>query len=125
MKLIDSTVVIDHLRGRSAATEVVDRATDLGETLAASEIVRFEVLSGVREAELEGTEHFLRTLSWVVVDARISRLAGWLSRRFRPSHAGIGAPDYLIAATALVLDVELLTTNVKHFPMLEGLQPAY
>lgn len=125
MKLVDSTIVIDHLRGRSEATEVVSRAAEAGETLAASEIVRFEVLAGVQDEELEETERFLRTLRWIVVDARISRLAGWLSRRFRRSHAGIDAPDYLIAATALALDAELLTTNVKHFPMLEGLQAAY
>jgi predicted nucleic acid-binding protein len=31
----------------------------------------------------------------------------------------------VIAATALLLDADLLTTNVRHFPMLAGLQPAY
>jgi predicted nucleic acid-binding protein len=31
----------------------------------------------------------------------------------------------LIAATALLLDAELLTTNVRHFPMIAGLAPAY
>jgi predicted nucleic acid-binding protein len=31
----------------------------------------------------------------------------------------------VIAATAIVLDAELLTTNVRHFPMLEGLRAAY
>jgi hypothetical protein len=48
-----------------------------------------------------------------------------LARRYRTSHSGIEDIDYLIAATALVLDAELLTTNVRHFPMLEGLSPAY
>ncbi len=33
--------------------------------------------------------------------------------------------DYLIAATVVVVDAELLTTNVRHFPMLPGLQPPY
>jgi predicted nucleic acid-binding protein len=31
----------------------------------------------------------------------------------------------VIAATALELDARLLTTNVRHFPMLPGLEPAY
>lgn len=35
------------------------------------------------------------------------------------------AVDYLIAATAIVADAELLTTNIRHFPMLEGLAPPY
>jgi hypothetical protein len=47
---------------------------------------------------------------------RLSDLGG------RPS---IDAADYLIAATALLLEAELLTTNVRHFPMLTGLEPAY
>jgi len=37
----------------------------------------------------------------------------------------IDTADYLIAATAIVLDAPLLTTNVRHFPMLKGLRPAY
>jgi predicted nucleic acid-binding protein len=35
------------------------------------------------------------------------------------------AVDHLIAATALVLDAELLTMNVRHFPMLAGLSAPY
>lgn len=33
--------------------------------------------------------------------------------------------DYLIAATSMLADADLLTTNVRHFPMIEGLAPAY
>ncbi|HXF98947.1 MAG TPA: hypothetical protein VNJ46_10085 [Gaiellaceae bacterium] len=55
----------------------------------------------------------------------MARAAGSLARRYRAAFAGIGDADYLIAATALLLDADLLTTNVRRFPMLEGLQPAY
>ena len=48
-----------------------------------------------------------------------------LARRYRPMYAGIDDADYLIAATALVIDAELLTTNVRHFPMYEDLEPPY
>ena len=34
-------------------------------------------------------------------------------------------PDYLIAATSIVVEAPLLTTNVRHFPMLKGLRAAY
>ena len=33
--------------------------------------------------------------------------------------------DSLLAAAAVEFDARLLTTNVKHFPMLRGLRPAY
>jgi len=52
----------------------------------------------------------------------VTRLAGDLARTYRRSHQGIVAADYLIAATALILDAELLTLHVRHFPMLAGLQ---
>ena len=36
-----------------------------------------------------------------------------------------GAVDYLIAGTAAAVDASLLTTNLRHFPMFEGLQAPY
>jgi hypothetical protein len=48
-----------------------------------------------------------------------------LARQYRKSHSGIGAVDYLIAATAIVIDADLLTTNVRHFPMFTKLEPPY
>lgn len=95
------------------------------EEVVASEAVRFELLAGVREAERPRVEAFFQTLSWVPVDEEVSRMGGELARRHRAAFSGIDDVDYLIAATALVLDAELLTTNVRHFPMLEGLEPAY
>jgi predicted nucleic acid-binding protein len=124
VKIVDSTVAIDHLRGHEPAVALLERTIET-EELGASEVVRFEVLAGRREAELEPTEQLFVALTWFPIDEMISRLAGLLARRFRQSHAGIAATDYIIAATALALDAELLTTDVRHFPMLEGLRPAY
>lgn len=47
------------------------------------------------------------------------------SRRHRRAHGGVDDADYPIAATALLLDAEVLTADVRHFPMLAGLTPAY
>ncbi len=64
-------------------------------------------------------------LSWIPVDEAVTRTAGSLAREHRGADGGIDDVDYLIAATALELDAELLTTKVRHFPMLAGLRPAY
>ena len=40
---------------------------------------------------------------------------------WRRSHSGISTSDYLIAATALELGMELATLNVRHYPMFPGL----
>ncbi len=64
-------------------------------------------------------------LTWVPVDEEIARLAGSMAAEYRKSHSGIDAIDYLIAATATVVGAELLTTNVRHFPIISELLPPY
>lgn len=125
MKLVDTTVAIDHLRGDEPAVRLLRRLIDEEGTVAASELVRFELLAGVRDDELESLEQFFSALTWVPIGEGVARTAGELARRHRKSHSGIDDADYLIAATALLLDAELLTTNVRHFPMLPDLQPPY
>jgi len=125
VKLLDTTIAVDHLRGRSAAVELVTSLVESEERLVASELVRFELLSGARDSEADRLEDFFSVLGWVPVDAEVSRLGGQLARRYRKGHTRIDDVDYLIAATALLLDAALLTTNVRHFPMFERLHPPY
>jgi predicted nucleic acid-binding protein len=125
VKLLDTSVAIDHLRGSPPAVGLLSDLVDSGEPVLASEIVRFELLAGVRAKEIEALEQFFSAISWVPVGEEVARAAGSLTQRHRRSHSGIDDADYLIAATALLLEAELLTTNVRHFPMIEGLEPAY
>ncbi len=125
MKLLDTSVAIDHLRGVEPAVAVLTKIIKADEPILASEVVRFELLAGVRPREVDALELFFSVLSWVPVGEEVARAAAALARNNRRSHSGIDDADYLIAATTLLLDAELLTTNVRHFPMLEGLRPAY
>ena len=125
MRLLDTTVAVDYLRGRQQARDLLGDLTDTPGRILASELVRFEIVAGARESEVSAIERFLAALQWVPVNRRVARVGGELARRYRPSYGGIEDVDYLIAATALILDADLLTTNVKHFPMLAELQPAY
>lgn len=131
MKLLDTTVAIDYLRGAEQAVallrQLIEEAEgeEEDEGVFASELVRFELLAGVRDDEFEALEEFFSALSWVPVSEEVARTAGLLAHRHRTAYSGIDDADYLIAATAIVLDAELLTTNVRHFPMLADLVPAY
>lgn len=122
MYVLDSTVLIDFLRGSPAAGRWMESLDDLP---LCSEVTRAEVLRGMRSPERSRTEQLLQTLRWAPVDETISRRAGELGRRHRRSHRGIGVTDLLIAATALTHDAELATANVRHFPMFPGLAPPY
>lgn len=125
MNLLDTSVAVDHLRGAEPAVDLLNRLIGEEEPVFASEVVRFELLAGARDDELDALEEFSSALSWVPVDETITRTAGSLARQHRLADSGIDDADYLIAATAVVLDAELLTTNVRHFPMLADLRPAY
>jgi predicted nucleic acid-binding protein len=125
VRLLDTTVAVDYLRRIQPAVTLLEELAESRDDIVASELVRFELLAGARDHELEAIEVFLSALEWVPVDSQVARLGGALARRYRPSHGGIEDVDYLIAATALLLEAELLTTNVRHFPMLEGLRAAY
>jgi predicted nucleic acid-binding protein len=125
VKLLDTSVAIDHLRGLPPAVDLLIDLLETEESIFASEVVRFELLAGVREKEVDALEQFISAISWVPVGEEVARAAGSLAQRHRRSHSGIDDADYLIAATALLLEADLLTTNVRHFPMLAKLEPAY
>lgn len=125
MKLLDTSVAIDHLRGSPHAVDLLTDLLEAEGSIFASEVVRFELLAGVREKEVDALEQFFAAISWVPVGEEVARAAGSLAQRHRRSHSGIDDADYLIAATALLLEADLLTTNVRHFPMIAELEPAY
>ena len=120
--LLDSTIVIDLLRGHRPALAFVE---SLGSIPVASEVTRVEVLRGVRSGERRLTERLLGTFDWLALDEPIARRAGELGRRWRASHRGIATADLVIAASALEHGLDLATLNVRHFPMFDGLRPPY
>lgn len=121
-EVLDTTVLIDVLRGHSQAVEYV---LALEEVPACSEVTRVEVLRGLRSRERRSAERLFQRLRWVPVDESIAQAAGELGRRLRRSHSGISVADLIIAATAEQLDLSLATTNVRHFPTIRGLRAPY
>jgi predicted nucleic acid-binding protein len=121
MIVLDTTVLIDLLRGRSAA---LDYLRSLDDVPACSEITRVEVMRGLRHRERDATEALMRTMRWIGLDEQIARRAGALGRTWRRSHL-IANADLIIAATAQELGAELATSNTRHYPMFDGLKPPY
>lgn len=123
--VVDTSVLVDHLRGVEAATGVLSDALGSDNVLASSVLCRLEVQAGIRSGEERRTNRLLEAIQWWPVDDSVLDRATILARRHGPANRGIGAVDYCLAATVLILDAELVTTNVKHFPMLTGLVPPY
>ena len=120
--VLDTTVLVDHLRGSSLAGEYI---AALGAAPSCSEVTRIEMLRGLRSEERRAAQRLFALIAWIPVDKEVARRAGALGRRWRRSHPGIGVPDLAIAATAELLEAELATQNLKHFPMFEGLRAPY
>ncbi len=122
--LVDTSIVIDYLRGHESAGQLLENERGSG-VLQASEITRLEVLAGMRPPEEDATRLLLSTLTWHDVDAEVAEEAGALGRRWLPSHGGIDSADLAIAATAVLTGARLLTLNVAHFPMFPDLRRPY
>ena len=122
-RLLDSTVLIAHLRGAPEATELL-ASTSRSERLV-SVLSRVEIEGGMRSGERADVARLFGIVSLVPVSDAVARLAGEHLRRFRRSHQGIDVVDYVIAASAEVHEAELATLDVKHFPMVKGLRPAW
>jgi len=122
VRLLDTSVLIDVLRGSEAATSWL---ASLDEVPSCSELTRAEILRGVRSPERSRTERLLSSLRWALVDEPVSRRAGELGRQYRRSHPGLSIVDFVIAASAQLLEADLATANVRHYPMFKGLVPPY
>ncbi len=122
--LIDTSILIDYLRGHQAAAGLLERERAEA-ALHASEITRLEILAGMRPIEEPVTQSLLSTLLWHPVDAHVAEEAGALGRQWLASHHSIDGADLAIAATASLNQLRLLTRNVRHFPMFDGLRSPY
>lgn len=114
--LLDSNVLIQHLRGHAPTTSLLTRLALEGQ-LSIAAISRTEVGAGMRDREREVTLRFLDALACYPLGAALADLAGELVRRCRQQGITLDIPDALIAATALHHDLVLLTYNPRHFPM--------
>ena len=120
MVLVDTDVLIWHLRGYAQATRRLDQLGSL--TLPA--VSYLEVLQGMRnKAGLAAVKKMLerRVATLLPISEAITQRAIALMESLTLSH-GLQMGDALIAASALVHQLPVLTGNVKHFAAVEGLQ---
>lgn len=113
--LIDSDVLIDYLRGHSAAAGYLEGLT---ERQILSVMTVAELYAGIREgAERRALEELLAAFEIIPLDESTAVAGGLLRRKYLKSH-NVGIADAVIAATAQAENAVLVTLNKKHFPML-------
>ena len=114
--LLDSDVVIWHLRGNATVVELVLTLARRGR-IGLSAITRAEVVLGMREPERALTLGFLDSCETLPVLAATADRAGEIFRSFRSQGITLSLPDALIGATALLASVPLYTCKPRHYPM--------
>jgi predicted nucleic acid-binding protein len=118
--LLDSDVIIWCLRSEEKWLSVVEDLRTKG-PICCSAISLFEVEAGKRPGEEMLTEEFLGGLDIYDVTPEVAVMAGKYSREFRSRGITLNVPDLVIAATAALHRLELVTANPKHYPM-EGVE---
>lgn len=116
--LLDTTVLIDALRGRAAAT----RLRELRNTSPAPYVCAVnvdELWRGARETEEPMLRRLVDGLKIAPLGTREGELAGRWRRDFASRGTTLSQADCLVAAAAVGVGAHVATGNPKDFPMPE------
>ena len=116
--LLDSTVLIDALRGRPTAAHVANLRRDGVEPWTCAIVVE-EIWRGLRDDETEVARRLFSGLRIAPLGAAEGELAGSWRREFARRGVTLHQADCLIGAAAVGVGATLATANVSDFPMPE------
>ncbi len=117
--LLDTTVLIDVLRGHKNRRSFLAELVGAGYLLATAALNIAEVYAGMRPAEARQTEALLSGLECYPMTAAIGRAAGSLKRGLAEKGRTHSLADMIVAATALEHGLPFMTDNRKDFPIPE------
>lgn len=112
--LIDTDVLIDYSHGVNIAQSQL-KSLSHKFNFANSVITQLELMVGcANKAEFQSLQNFLIEFELIQLNNSISIKSVELFEDFRLSH-GVMIPDMLIAATAITLNIPLLSKNQRDF----------
>ncbi len=116
MYLLDTDVLIWVLRGNK---EIIKKISELKEKseLSISVISIAEIYKNIFPSELTATEDYLHQHIIFEIDQKIAKIAGLYWQQYSKQLKNLSLMDCLIAGTANVNNVTLVSLNSKHFPM--------
>lgn len=117
--LLDTSTIIDILRGREEVVALVEELASFGVRFGITCVNVAEIFAGMKKPEEETTRTYIDSFSYIDIDRETAELAGTLFRNYRTKGKTLSVTDTLIAACCLKNNLTLITANVKHFPMPE------
>jgi len=115
--LADSSVLIDAINRKRGRWELLRTLVEGGDTLGCSTITVTEIYAGMRPHESAATQTFLEGMELYEIDWELARYAGLLKSEWARRGQTLSVPDVLIAATAMIHSLVLMTDNRRDFPM--------
>jgi predicted nucleic acid-binding protein len=114
--VLDTSFVIDHLRGDVAAVERFARILELGDDAIVNEVVSCEAWTGAPAAGDPALRALMNAVEFVQPGPAAAELAGRWRQEARDRGHILSLPDALIAAAADP-DAIVLTRNVRDFAL--------
>jgi len=129
--LCDTSFLVDLISGDEGAVKKANELDKIASLMAVSVITVHEYLRGVYylywnkeqlRDKLREAKEDLRRFEVIPFDEEIAEIAAEIDARLVRSGTPIGYPDVVIAATALSKNLILITRNIKHFSLIEGIR---
>jgi len=120
MILCDTNIIIEALKNNQFIVESIE---EIGiNNIAVSAVTVMELYYGARnKAELKMIKRNLSSIQIFHIDEEISITASELIERYAKSH-GLQIPDALIAATSIIQNIQLYTSNTRDFKFIENIK---
>jgi len=117
--LFDTDILIAYLRGYRQAVELLKALAAQRFDFFISPVTIIEIEAGIRDTEKGKTYELLDIFEVCTVDRSIAHWAGSSLRKYRKKGVTLGLADVIIAATAVIHNLTLVTYNTSHYPMSE------
>ncbi|HEV8572386.1 MAG TPA: PIN domain-containing protein [Actinomycetota bacterium] len=115
--LLDTTILIGHLRGDDGVTRLLLNLLADGHDLGTSCVNVAEVIRGTRPKERRAVDGLLSRLNFLETTWEAATRAGRYQANFASRGITIHTADALVAGTARAHGSILITDNVDDFPM--------
>ena len=124
MPTLDTSVIVEFLRGKAAQGGAVEKAVDRGRTLFLAPHSLFELYRGAYASGAPADEmtRIEQAIGWLVLlpfDEEAARISAWIVQDLRARGRPIPERDVFIAASSLAWgDGAVVTHDTEHFEKL-------
>ncbi len=117
--LIDTSALVDWLKGVRHAVDLFGLLAEEEHALAVCSIVVAETFSGIARDDWPSVAQLLDPFEYWAIDQAVAQQAGRYRYEYARKGQQLAVTDTLIAALAVENDAILVTGNVRDFPMPE------